>query len=517
MLRRWNLRTLSIKTRLRIFLGSVVLLMLAGSVLSFWQFNSVTQHADRARRTERRMTMLLRLNAALITLMSRLHRAAEYEDAGLFGRESHRLLGAFQRTSDAAGAELDDLARESGTHAILVGSIREMLKNLPARLESFVQLASAGDWTALHARLLNQGDHTDDVVAALMQQADEDLAIARQQLTVDLDRAQDRAAKALLLTGTVSLAGAIALGTLLTRTITRPLADLRAGTAALAGGGFDHRVPVHGNDELAHLAEAFNRTAGDLGRLFQEVQHERANAESAHATLAERAQELARANADLRQFAYSASHDLQEPLRTMALYSQLFQRKYSGQIDSTADQYLTYMLRAARQQEQLLRDLLAYTQTNTAATQVDCTTDVNGVLERVLQGLELQIREQQCAVTASPLPRVKVAEVHVHQVLQNLIANAIRYRSESPPEIRITAEHRPNDCLFTVADNGIGIDPAYAKQIFGIFKRLHGNKYPGTGIGLAICQKIVEGYGGEIWVESQSGRGASFRFTFPAA
>jgi signal transduction histidine kinase len=517
MLATWNLRSISIKTRLRIFFGSVVLLMLFGSVLSFWQFRSVTEHASRAAQAERRLTILLRLNAALITLMSRLHRAAEYEDAGLFDREANRLLSAFQQTVKGTDGHLEDLARESGRHAVLVGSIRHMLHNLPGRVDSFVQLGAIGDWAALHARLLNQVDHTDDVVAALMEQADEDLATARQRLTDDLHRAQDRAAQVLTLTGVASFLAAVALGTLLTRTITKPLADLRSGTKALAAGHFDHRVPVLGNDELAHLATAFNRTAGELGRLFEEVQLERASAEAAHAALDQRAQELARANADLQQFAYSASHDLQEPLRTVALYSQLFQRKYSGHIDATADQYLTYMLRAARQQEQLLRDLLAYTQTNTAANQVQCSTDVNTVLERVLQSLELQIDEHSCVVTACPLPAVKIPEVHVHQLLQNLIANAIRYRSDAAPEIRIAGERQQESCLFSVSDNGIGIDPVYATQIFGIFKRLHGNKYPGTGIGLAICQKIVEGYGGEIWVESKLGRGATFRFTLPAA
>jgi signal transduction histidine kinase len=492
---RWSLRSLPIKTRLRIFFGSVVLLMLLGSTLSFLQFRSVTQYANRAGQAERRMTMLLRLNAALITLMSRLHRAAEYRDPGLFDREAHRLLQEFQQRPDNSG-ELQDLATESSIHEVLVGSIREMLKNLPARVDSFVHLAAAGDWEALHARLLNQVDRTDDVVAAVMQQADEDLATAGKQLTDDLHRAQNRAAKVLLITAIVSLFAAVVLGTLLTRTIARPLDDLRAGTTALAAGAFDHRVPVDGNDELAHLAAAFNRTAGELGRLFEEVR---------------------RVNADLQQFAYSASHDLQEPLRTVALYSQLFQRKYAGHIDATADQYLTYMLRAARQQEQLLRDLLAYTQTNAAKNQGEYSTDVDAVLERVLLALELQIREHNCVVTASALPAVKVPEVHVHQVLQNLIANAIRYRGDSAPEIRISAERQKDMCTFTVADNGIGIDPVYAKQIFGIFKRLHGTKYPGTGIGLAICQKIVEGYGGTIWVESELGRGATFRFTFPAA
>jgi light-regulated signal transduction histidine kinase (bacteriophytochrome) len=274
---------------------------------------------------------------------------------------------------------------------------------------------------------------------------------------------------------------------------------------------------VHGQDELAHLAEAFNRTAAELSRLFEEVRRERLNAEAAHAALKQRAQELARVNADLQQFAYSASHDLQEPLRIVSLYSQLLHRKYSGHLDETGEEYLGYIRRSAGHQEQLIRDLLAYTQTTSDGVNADNITDCNAVFERVVHTLELQIRDHACHITSGPLPSVRVHEVHVQQVLQNLIANAIRYRSEAPPEIRITADRQNDLCLFSVSDNGIGIDPQYARQIFGIFKRLHGSKYPGTGIGLAICQKIVEGYGGSIWVESQAGQGATFRFTLPAA
>jgi signal transduction histidine kinase len=517
MLRGWSLQSLSIKTRLRIFFGFVVLLMLAGALISFWQFTTVSQHARRVTQAEQRMTMVLRLNAALITLLSRLHRAAEYEDAGLFVREARRLMVEFRQTTATVEPQLHELSRESGHHAVMVGSIREMLENLPARVGSYEQFATAGDWNALHARMLNQVDRTDDVVAALMEQADQDLSNARQRLSEDLQQAQTKAVRLLVLSGMLSLIAAVAFGTLVTRTITRPLSELAAGTAALAGGSFDHRVAIRGTDELAQVAVAFNRTAAELGRLFDEVRHERASAEQAHATLDQRAQELSRVNADLRQFAYSASHDLQEPLRTIALYSQLFQRKYSGVLDSTGDQYLAYMLRAARQQEQLLRDLLAYTQTSAATARNEASTDVNAVLHRVLDALQLQIQEHGCRINAGTLPPVKVPEFHVHQVLQNLIANAIRYRGDSAPHICISATHEHDKVAFAVADNGIGIDPQYAKQIFGIFKRLHGNKYPGTGIGLAICQKIVEGYGGRIWVESELGRGAVFRFTLPAA
>jgi light-regulated signal transduction histidine kinase (bacteriophytochrome)/HAMP domain-containing protein len=315
----------------------------------------------------------------------------------------------------------------------------------------------------------------------------------------------------------LSLAAVALLGAVVTRTITKPLRELDIGTQALAAGDFQHRVNVRGSDELAHLAQAFNHSAQELARLFEEVRHERANAEAAHTALKQRAQELARASADLQQFAYSASHDLQEPLRVIALYSQLLHRRYSGQLDHSAEDYIGYIFRGALHLEQLIKDLLAYTQTGAAADQTVSSTDVSVVLERVVRMLEVTIRDQHCRIIARSLPDVKAHEFHVQQILQNLIANAIRYRAESAPEICITAERTADQWLFSVRDNGIGIDPQYAKQIFGIFKRLHGQKYPGTGIGLAICQKIVEGYGGRIWVESKLGQGATFRFTLPAA
>jgi signal transduction histidine kinase len=513
MTRSWNLQSLSIKVRLRMFFSAVVVLMLIGSILSFWQFRNLSEYASRVSGSEHRITAMLRLNNNLITLMNQLYRAAEKQDPDGFEREANRLLTTFQRQSVETNAALPEIAREGERYAVLVASIQSMLETLPARISSLVHLAQRGDWTALHARLLNQADHTDDVVAALVQQAETDLAGARHRLSEDLHRAQRRAANVLALTAGLSLIAAVLLGALVTHSITRPLAELDAGTRALAAGEFQHRIVIKGRDELAHLAQVFNRTAGELARLFDEVRHQHTIAEAATADLQQHAQELSRANADLQQFAYSASHDLQEPLRVVALYSQLLQRRYGGQLDTDAEEYIGYLLRGARQMQQLITDLLVYTQTTTVDGELESVTDVCVVLQRVLTSVE----PQSGTVTADPLPLVKVREIHVQQVLQNLIGNAIKYRSDRHPEIHIWAEPQRDYWLFSVRDNGIGIDPQYSTRIFGIFKRLHGQKYPGTGIGLAICQRIVERYGGRIWVESAPGQGSTFRFTLPAA
>lgn len=201
----------------------------------------------------------------------------------------------------------------------------------------------------------------------------------------------------------------------------------------------------------------------------------------------------------------------------VAIYSQLLQKKYAGQLDGRADEYIGYLFRSARQMERLLTDLLAYTQLSRTDNIADARTEVNPVLQRVLSTLEARIQAQHCTITAGPLPAVRAQEVHVQQLLQNLLTNAMKYRSDIDPCVHIWAERTQDNWLFAVRDNGIGIEPQYATQIFGIFKRLHGQKYEGTGIGLAICQRIVEGYGGRIWVDSEFGKGATFRFTLPAA
>jgi PAS domain S-box-containing protein len=225
---------------------------------------------------------------------------------------------------------------------------------------------------------------------------------------------------------------------------------------------------------------------------------------------------LQKSNEDLNQFAYAASHDLQEPLRLVALYSQMLQRRYVDRLDPQADQYISYVISGAHRMETLLRDLLDYSQVGSSpgegpAGPVVCSE----ALRKALLNLQASIDQNQAVVTFNGLPTVQAHEVRLVQLLQNLVGNAIKYRSSEPPKIHVDAERRPGDWLFSVQDNGIGIKPEYALQIFGIFKRLHGSSYPGTGIGLAICERIVKNYGGQIWVESKPDEGSTFYFTLP--
>jgi PAS domain S-box-containing protein len=227
---------------------------------------------------------------------------------------------------------------------------------------------------------------------------------------------------------------------------------------------------------------------------------------------------LRRANGDLQHFAYAASHDLQEPLRMVANYTQLLSREYKGRLDKKADQFIAYAVDGAYRMDALLKGMQEYWQASEHGKEADVAIDCNDVLKKALLNLHETISASGAAVTHDKLPVVQAGQVMLVQFFQNLIGNAIKYRSAKPPKIHISAVKNGNrEWLFSVRDNGIGIDPLYAEKVFGMFSRLNGNKHPGSGIGLAICRKVVERLGGRIWVESKPRRGADFRFTIPAA
>lgn len=228
--------------------------------------------------------------------------------------------------------------------------------------------------------------------------------------------------------------------------------------------------------------------------------------------------ELQRANSDLNQFAYSASHDLREPLRMVSIFSQMLARKCENLLDQEVLQYVNYITQGSTRMEELIKDILDFTQAANISDEAITPSSAAEALSKALAALKTSIGEAGAVIHAGPLPALRVQEVHLVQIFQNLIGNAVKYRSEAPPSIYVTAARQNDYWLISVRDNGIGIAPKYADQIFGLFKRLHtADQYPGTGIGLAICQKIVERYGGRIQVESEPSHGSVFSFTLPAA
>jgi light-regulated signal transduction histidine kinase (bacteriophytochrome) len=234
-----------------------------------------------------------------------------------------------------------------------------------------------------------------------------------------------------------------------------------------------------------------------------------------YADLKKSNENLARSNEDLERFAFVASHDLQEPLRMMTVYSQLLVKQYRTANDTQLDTYVDRISGGSRRIRELLADLLAYTEIAATPDGQFEPVDLNLVLEKVQQNLKFAIEESNAVVTSDKLPVVAAHDAHLIPLFQNLVGNAIKYRSDRPPRIHISVEHTGGLFRFSVNDNGIGIAPEYYGKIFMAFKRLHGSNIPGTGIGLAICQRIVERYGGRIWVESELGHGTTFFFTLP--
>jgi light-regulated signal transduction histidine kinase (bacteriophytochrome) len=226
--------------------------------------------------------------------------------------------------------------------------------------------------------------------------------------------------------------------------------------------------------------------------------------------------ELERSNRELEQFAYAASHDLQEPMRMMKGFSDLLQRRFKSQVsDPKILEFLGFISEGADRMQALISDLLTYSRVTTRGTEFK-TVDLEKVLEKVIRNIQFSMEENHAEILNGRLPVVKADETQMGQLFQNLLSNAIKFRGEKDPQIKIGYTERESEWEVSVKDNGIGIDPQFRERIFVIFQRLHEREtYPGTGIGLALCKKIIERHGGRIWVESEPGKGANFYFTIP--
>jgi PAS domain S-box-containing protein len=295
----------------------------------------------------------------------------------------------------------------------------------------------------------------------------------------------------------------------------RILAQLRRGERV------DHFETIRVHKDGSHLnisltispmkdAQGLTVGASKIARDISERVRQEQALQKANAALQE-------ANADLQQFAYSASHDLQEPLRMLMVYSELLQKTFDGQLGQDGDEFIRHIVEGATQMDHLLRGLRTYIQVSATYHPPLEETDAGEALNKALLSLQAAAEESGASITVATLPRVRMHEFQMEQLFQNLIGNAIRYR-HSVPHIKIAATLRDKNWLFSVQDNGIGIEPRFKEQIFGVFKRLHASsEYPGTGMGLAICQRIIERAGGRIWVESEPEKGSTFYFTIPTA
>lgn len=273
-------------------------------------------------------------------------------------------------------------------------------------------------------------------------------------------------------------------------------------------------------DEVDAVIAAINMLAEDFAereRQLRAAEALRSLAEAEQRRLTQHATALERSNAALNEFALVASHDLQEPLRLVAGYTDLLEQRFSKQLGPDGTRYLSFAADGARRMQQLIADLLAYCQVGAGSLAL-AEVDVGAIANNATKDLQASITEAGGRITIAELPTLPGDARQLHSLFLNLIGNAVKYRGDEPPEVTISATRNGSHYLFTVTDNGIGIEPRFARRIFDMFQRLHSrSKYPGTGIGLSICRKVVEAHGGQIWVDPGKPRGSVFCFTLPAA
>jgi signal transduction histidine kinase len=355
-----------------------------------------------------------------------------------------------------------------------------------------------------------------DALRVLFDNQNRDLAQARENAVDELDRV--RAWRDGILTAMVAafFVAAVALALVVRSAVTRPLAALAAGCRSISSGNFDQRIVPQGPKDIRAIAS-------DVEDMRQTIVDELESSRSARAQLAEQAMELQRSNAELEQFAYVASHDLQEPLRKVASFCQLIEKRYGDQLDERGAEYIAFAVDGAKRMQVLINDLLTFSRVgrlNAAHKEVDLDT----VVDDAMANLQTALAESDAEVIRrGELPRVTGDPTLLTMLWQNLIGNAVKFRRDGiAPRIVIDCEEGSEDrdgCwVFTVSDNGIGIPEEFTDKVFVIFQRLHGRDvYSGTGIGLALCKKIVEHHGGSIWIDSAFTDGTRFRFTIPIA
>ena len=324
-----------------------------------------------------------------------------------------------------------------------------------------------------------------------------------------LQSAADRLEVLLILAAVLILGGVLAAGFVLRRTITWPLSRLGSEARRVAGGEFDKPLLVAaGPREVAEVG-------AEIDAMRERIVAELASVELARAQLEEQAQELTRSNAELEQFAYVASHDLQEPLRKIASFCQALKTRYDGQLDDRADQYIDFAVDGAKRMQVLINDLLAFSRVGRSGREQEPVA-LGEVLKAAETALGGAIEQAGAQVLVGDLPTVLGERAQLVSLFQNLLANALKFRGAERPVIRIAVELHGEQWELSCADNGIGVESEYAERIFLIFQRLHArDSYEGSGIGLALCRKIVEFHGGRMWLDTSYAGGTCFRFTLP--
>jgi signal transduction histidine kinase len=355
-----------------------------------------------------------------------------------------------------------------------------------------------------------------DQIRAAVDRLQSEILVVRQR-SADQVNATSNVLVALLIIAAlvVAVAGVITLVSL-DRTLIRPLAGLVSQVRQVASGDYRHHIEESGPPEFRQLADDIDRMRQKIARELDEVREARERIEWVNSQLQKQAEELTRSNRDLEQFAYVASHDLQEPLRKVASFCQLLQRRYAGQLDERADQYISFAVDGAQRMQRLINDLLAFSRIGRLTTGFT-EVDLNKVMGDVAGQTDAARQYTDAELTWDTLPVIRGEEPLLTNLLANLVSNSIKFRRpDVPPKVHVSARLVDDEWEITCQDNGIGIEPEFADKIFVIFQRLHSkDAYPGTGIGLAIAKKIVEYHGGRIWVDLEAEQGTVIRFTLP--
>ena len=448
--------------------------------------------------------------------------AAQQLYSALLNQETGVRGYALSGEPDFLGPYTQGITAESAA----LGQLRPLLPQLPAATAADLTqaVAQANDWRARYAKpTIRQVQATGkpavnsdilagkaefDALRVSLARFGADVSALRRQELGSLNRASDEL-DVILLVIAIGLAVAVAgLAAVLRAAAIRPVHMLAAQARRVAGGDFGHEVTPAGPREIRGLAS-------DVNTMRERILSELSAVREANESLAGYAAELERSNSELEQFAYVASHDLQEPLRKVTSFCQLLQRRYGGQLDERADQYIEFAVDGAKRMQVLINDLLAFSRVGRSAPDLGPVA-CDAALAAASANLSGQIDQAGAVIEAGPLPVVRAQLTLMTAVFQNLLSNALKFKGERPPRITVTAAREEAFWVFSVTDNGIGIEPQYAERVFLIFQRLHDRAaYPGTGIGLAMCRKIIEYFGGRIWLDTSVADGASFCFTVP--
>ncbi|RKN17273.1 HAMP domain-containing protein [Micromonospora musae] len=356
-----------------------------------------------------------------------------------------------------------------------------------------------------------------DEVRAAVDDLQAEIFDARESNAREARRSGNLLAVLLIVAALVVVVTGVLLLLSLDRTVVRPLTELAQHVRRVAEGDFQHAIPGSGPPEFVQLADDVDAMRRRIAADLAEVREARQRIEWVNSQLQKQAEELTRSNRDLEQFAYVASHDLQEPLRKVASFCQLLQRRYAGQLDERADQYIAFAVDGAQRMQRLINDLLAFSRIGRLTVGFS-EVDLNKVMGEVAGQTEAARQYADAELTWSELPVIQGEEPLLTNLLANLVSNSIKFRrSDVPSKVHVSARQVGDEWEISCQDNGIGIEPEFADKIFVIFQRLHSkDAYPGTGIGLAIVKKIVEYHGGRVWVDTDVSEGAAIRFTLPA-